>query len=166
MNTIYTWPCATLLPPYRFENVMRKRLVQYFKRQVLVKRQMERAYSENYDSLHAVWQKKMDKFENSIRKRQRDAKYRECFEKIFPELRKRREEKERVAQKLKESPLLPGGLADIQAELNSIEVISLKIKHFFFLLIHPLHKLMQSLKNPQFIHYTLSEKQVKKALSK
>jgi hypothetical protein len=102
---------------------MKKRLIQYFKRQMLVKRQVEKAYSEQYDSLHAVWQKKMDKFENSIRKKQKDAKYRECFEKIFPELRKRREEKERVTQKIKESALIPGGLADIQSEINSIEVI-------------------------------------------
>jgi hypothetical protein len=102
-----------------------------------MRRQAERAYSDKYDSLHVAWQKKMDKFESSVRKRQKDAKYRECFEKIFPELRKRREEKERLAQKQKEAAalLLPSStaadnavaasaLADIQSELNSIEVTS------------------------------------------
>lgn len=82
-----------------FDTVMKRRLVQYFKRQIVIRKQKEKQMIDKYDSLHMVWQKKCDKFENNVRKKQKDAKYREVFEKVFPELRKQREEKERVAQK-------------------------------------------------------------------
>ena len=78
---------------------MKKRLILYFKRQVLIKRQKDKCLSDKYDDLHAIWQKKIDKFENSNRKKQKDAKFREFYEKFFPELRKQREEKERLLQK-------------------------------------------------------------------
>jgi hypothetical protein len=84
-----------------FDTVMRKRLIQYFKRQLVLKKQKEKQMIDKYDSLHMTWQKKCDKFENSSKKKQKDAKYREVFEKVFPELRKQREEKERIAQKQK-----------------------------------------------------------------
>jgi hypothetical protein len=80
---------------------MKKRLINYFKRQLMIKKQREKAFSDKYDSMHGVWLKKVEKTENSVRKKQKDAKYRECYEKTFPELRKRREEKERLAQKQK-----------------------------------------------------------------
>jgi hypothetical protein len=80
---------------------MKRRLVQYFKRQILLKKQKDKLMIDKYDSLHMVWQKKSDRFENSARKKQKDLKYREVFEKIFPELKKQREEKERIAQKQK-----------------------------------------------------------------
>jgi len=67
---------------------MKRRLVQYFKRQILLKKQKDKLMIDKYDSLHMVWQKK-------------SLKYREVFEKIFPELKKQREEKERIAQKQK-----------------------------------------------------------------
>ena len=54
---------------------------------------------DEYDSLHAEWQREVDKVENNARKKQKDAKCREFYEKIFPELRKQREEKERLIQK-------------------------------------------------------------------
>ena len=41
------------------------------------------------------WQKKVDRSENSKRRKDREAKSRELYEKIFPELRKQREDKER-----------------------------------------------------------------------
>lgn len=78
---------------------MKKRLILYFKRQVLLKKQKDKALSDKYDDLHTIWQKKIDKFENSSRKKQKDAKFREFYEKFFPELRKQREEKERLVQK-------------------------------------------------------------------
>ena len=55
--------------------------------------------------MHLAWQKKVEKFEGSVRKKQKDIKCRECYEKIFPELRKKREERERLIQKHKEASL-------------------------------------------------------------
>lgn len=42
-----------------------------------------------------AWTKKAERVENSRKRKERDAKARELYEKIFPELRKQREDKER-----------------------------------------------------------------------
>ena len=78
---------------------MRKRLVLYFKRQMMAKRHREKGLGDEYDRLHATWQKKVDRAEHSMKKRQRDAKFRDFYEKFFPELRKQREEKEKALEK-------------------------------------------------------------------
>ena len=80
---------------------MKQRLILFFKRQLTVKKQKEKSLIDQYDTLHTEWQKKVDKLENNSRKKQKDAKYREFYEKVFPELRKAREEKERLVQKQK-----------------------------------------------------------------
>lgn len=109
---------------------MKRRLVQFFKRQILLKKQKEKQLVDKYDSLHVQWQKKCDKFENSVRKKQKDAKYREVFEKVFPELRKQREEKERLLQKQRAVATAAGGsdentvnsVVDASADLKAAEV--------------------------------------------
>lgn len=75
--------------------------MKFFKRQITIKKQRERSLVDNYDTLHTKWQKKVDRFENSIKKRQKDGKSREFYEKVFPEIRKQREERERLIQKQK-----------------------------------------------------------------
>jgi cell division ATPase FtsA len=82
-----------------FDEIMKKRLVLYFKKQILLKKQREKVLSEKYDELFDVWQRKVDKYENSNSKKVRDARTREFYEKVFPEIRKQREEKERLYQK-------------------------------------------------------------------
>jgi len=42
-----------------FDTVMKRRLVQYFKRQILLKKQKDKLMIDKYDSLHMVWQKKV-----------------------------------------------------------------------------------------------------------
>ena len=64
-----------------------------------MKRKMEKVYSEKYDELFGKWQKDVEKNENIIRKKQTYVKQRECYEKLFPELRKQREERERQFNK-------------------------------------------------------------------
>lgn len=78
---------------------MKKRLTKYFKRQQLLSRQREKFLIQKYDDLHLDWQTNLDKSECIQKKKQKDAKNREFFEKFFPELRKQREERERSAQK-------------------------------------------------------------------
>ena len=51
--------------------------------------------TETYTKMMASWSKKIEKFENSKRRKEREAKARELYEKIFPEIRKLREDKER-----------------------------------------------------------------------
>lgn len=81
--------------------MMKKRLIKFFKRQILIKKQREKSLVDNFDELHFKWQKKVDRFENSCKKKQKDNKSREFYEKVFPELRKQREERERLIQKQK-----------------------------------------------------------------
>ena len=73
-------------------------MVEYFK-----KAQAERERNENemvvtYSKLAARWNKKVDRVEKSRKRQEREAKCREMYEKMFPELRKQREDKERDAR--------------------------------------------------------------------
>ena len=49
--------------------------------------------TETYARMMATWSKKVERMENSKKRREREAKARELYEKIFPELRKQREDK-------------------------------------------------------------------------
>ncbi|RMZ98527.1 nuclear receptor corepressor 1-like [Brachionus plicatilis] len=82
-----------------FDTVMKKRLMKYFKRQQLLNRQREKYLIEKYDGMHVEWQNSLDNLECVQKKRQKESKSREFYEKIFPELRKQREERERSVQK-------------------------------------------------------------------
>lgn len=48
-----------------------------------------------YSKLMQEWLRKVDKVESSTKRKVKEAKNREFFEKVFPELRKQREDKER-----------------------------------------------------------------------
>ncbi len=75
--------------------MFKKRLVDYFKRRTEQREGRERYLTETYAKLQAAWAKKVERVENTKRRREREAKSRELYEKIFPELRKQREDKER-----------------------------------------------------------------------
>lgn len=62
-------------------------------------------------------EEKVDKVENSVKKKQKDVRFREFYEKVFPELRKQREEKERMLQKQRATAAAAAAAA---AEINSI----------------------------------------------
>ncbi|KFB43487.1 AGAP004734-PA-like protein [Anopheles sinensis] len=51
--------------------------------------------TERYAQLSQDWTKRVDKMEASAKRKAKEAKNREFFEKVFPELRKQREDKER-----------------------------------------------------------------------
>lgn len=52
--------------------------------------------TERYDQLMQSWVKRVERLENNAKRRAKDAKTREFFEKVFPELKKQREDKERI----------------------------------------------------------------------
>ncbi len=54
-----------------------------------------RYLSARYDTLRAVWLKRVERWENKPAKRVKDEKHREVFERTFAELKKQREERER-----------------------------------------------------------------------
>ena len=70
-------------------------MVERFKKRNEDKEARERYMTETYTKMMATWSKKVEKVENSKRRKEREAKARELYEKIFPEIRKLREDKER-----------------------------------------------------------------------
>ena len=79
----------------RNHTYFKRTLVERFKKRNEEKEARERYMTETYTKMMATWSKKCDKIENSKRRKEREAKARELYEKIFPEIRKLREDKER-----------------------------------------------------------------------
>ena len=57
--------------------------------------QRSQELADKYARLSADWQKRVEKVESSVKRKAREARNRELFEKVFVELRKQREDKER-----------------------------------------------------------------------
>ena len=83
-----------IFPPFSHA-VFKKVLIEHFRKKAEEKDARERYLTDTYAKLSAAWNKKVERVENSRKRKERDAKSRELYEKIFPELRKQREDKER-----------------------------------------------------------------------
>ena len=70
-------------------------MIEHLRNEYNERRGRENYLANVYACQLASWAKKVERFENSAKKRAKDAKSRETFEKVFPELRKQREDKER-----------------------------------------------------------------------
>ncbi|KAH9490196.1 hypothetical protein Btru_049405 [Bulinus truncatus] len=93
---LYHQPSDT---PVYHENIkkhkeFRARLILHLKRRHQARRIRERYLTERYDQLMQSWLKKTEKTENNSKRKAKEAKMREFYEKIFPEIKKLREEKE------------------------------------------------------------------------
>jgi len=73
-------------------------LVHYFKIRQKEKQRRDEYLTKTYANLSVDWVRSIEKIENSPKKKAQEAKKRELFEKIFPELRKQREDKERFSR--------------------------------------------------------------------
>jgi nuclear receptor co-repressor 2 len=65
-------------------------------KQRLAKHEKEVALCKKYDSYVSDWKKRLEKAENSSKRKARDLKSRDLFERTFPELKLRREQQERL----------------------------------------------------------------------
>lgn len=74
---------------------LRPRLLLHFRKLKAERLERETQLAERYSQLAQEWQRRVDRAESSAKRRAKDAKNREFFEKVFPELRKQREDKER-----------------------------------------------------------------------
>ena len=70
-------------------------MIDHFRKKAEEKDARERYLTDTYVKLSAAWNKRVERAENNRKRKERDAKSRELYEKIFPELRKQREDKER-----------------------------------------------------------------------
>ncbi|XP_046570749.1 LOW QUALITY PROTEIN: uncharacterized protein LOC124278997 [Haliotis rubra] len=80
--------------------VFKKRLILHLKKRNQARKIRERYLTERYDQLMQRWLKKMERLENNAKRKAKDAKMREFYEKIFPEIKKSREDKERFASRV------------------------------------------------------------------
>ncbi|ESO04616.1 hypothetical protein HELRODRAFT_111638 [Helobdella robusta] len=73
-------------------------LISYIKKKKHLENSRDRYLCRMYDKLSDSWFKRLEKIESNPKKKVKDAKVREIFEKVFPDLRKKREDKERLAR--------------------------------------------------------------------
>lgn len=73
----------------------KRKLLEYFKKRHAEKHTRNQYVTETYSKLMQEWLRKVDKIESSTKRKMKEAKNREFFEKVFLELRKQREYKER-----------------------------------------------------------------------
>lgn len=94
---IYNQPSDTSIyhDNKRKHQTFKRRLLEYFKKRHSEKESRESYLTQTYSKLMQEWLRKVDKIESSQKKKAKEAKNREFFEKVFPELRKQREDKER-----------------------------------------------------------------------
>lgn len=79
----------------RRHQTFKRRLLDYFKKRHAEKESRETYLTQTYSKLMQEWLRKVDKIESSQKRKAKETKNREFFEKVFPELRKQREDKER-----------------------------------------------------------------------
>ncbi|KAK1138340.1 nuclear receptor corepressor 2-like isoform X3 [Acipenser oxyrinchus oxyrinchus] len=104
----------------KINQAMRKKLILYFKRRNHARKQWEQKFCQRYDQLMEAWEKKVDRIENNPRRRAKDSKVREYYEKQFPEIRKQRELQERMQRVGQRSGGLSTSAARSEHEVSEI----------------------------------------------
>ncbi|KRT86345.1 hypothetical protein AMK59_1175, partial [Oryctes borbonicus] len=94
---IYNQPsdAPVYLENKRKQLAYKRRLLEYFKKRHVEKDTRNSHLIVTYSKMMQEWHRKVDKTESSSKRKTKEAKNREFFEKVFPELRKQREDKER-----------------------------------------------------------------------
>lgn len=67
-------------------------------------RQRELTLRSNYDSMYAAWQSRLERFEKLPKRKDRQARRRELYEKQFAELRKQRQDAEQLERLTSRQP--------------------------------------------------------------
>lgn len=112
---------------------MKTRLVLRLRKEHVNRSTIHRESSRTYARLVQEWHRKVEKLESTQKRKTKDAKNREFFEKVFPELRKQREDKERfnrVGARIKSE----ADLEEIMDGLQEQEVFK-KNKFFFTMML-------------------------------
>ncbi|XP_075417135.1 nuclear receptor corepressor 1 isoform X5 [Tenrec ecaudatus] len=100
--------------------VMRKKLILFFKRRNHARKQREQKICQRYDQLMEAWEKKVDRIENNPRRKAKESKTREYYEKQFPEIRKQREQQERFQRVGQRGAGLSATVARSEHEISEI----------------------------------------------
>ncbi|CAB1456003.1 unnamed protein product [Pleuronectes platessa] len=100
--------------------VMRKKLILFFKRRNHARKQKEQKICQRYDQLMEAWEKKVDRMENNPRRKAKDGRTREYYERQFPEIRKQREQQERFQRVGQRGTGLSATIARSEHEISEI----------------------------------------------
>ncbi|KAK2580262.1 hypothetical protein KPH14_012513 [Odynerus spinipes] len=79
----------------KHQTCMRAKLIGRLRREHAERASLHRQQSQSYAVLVQEWHRKVERLEATQKRKSKEAKNREFFEKVFPELRKQREDKER-----------------------------------------------------------------------
>uniref|UniRef100_A0A8C2WX91 Nuclear receptor corepressor 1 n=1 Tax=Cyclopterus lumpus TaxID=8103 RepID=A0A8C2WX91_CYCLU len=100
--------------------VMRKKLILFFKRRNHARKQREQKICQRYDQLMEAWEKKVERMENNPRRKAKDGRTREYYERQFPEIRKQREQQERFQRVGQRGTGLSATIARSEHEISEI----------------------------------------------
>ncbi|ESO97859.1 hypothetical protein LOTGIDRAFT_104300, partial [Lottia gigantea] len=99
--------------------VFKNRLILHLKKRHQARRIREKYLTERYDQLMQAWLKKIERIENNAKRKAKEAKSREFYEKLFPEIKKAREDRERFQSRVGTRGSI-AGYARTDAELEQI----------------------------------------------
>ncbi|XP_076867753.1 nuclear receptor corepressor 1 isoform X2 [Brachyhypopomus gauderio] len=100
--------------------VMRKKLILFFKRRNHARKQREQKICQRYDQLMEAWEKKVERLENNPRRKAKESRTREYYERQFPEIRKQREQQERFQRVGQRGTGLSATIARSEHEISEI----------------------------------------------
>uniref|UniRef100_A0A2K5BZ64 Nuclear receptor corepressor 1 n=1 Tax=Aotus nancymaae TaxID=37293 RepID=A0A2K5BZ64_AOTNA len=122
VSPLYNQPSDTKVyhENIKTNQVMRKKLILFFKRRNHARKQREQKICQRYDQLMEAWEKKVDRIENNPRRKAKESKTREYYEKQFPEIRKQREQQERFQRVGQRGAGLSATIARSEHEISEI----------------------------------------------
>uniref|UniRef100_A0A671RQ42 Nuclear receptor corepressor 1-like n=1 Tax=Sinocyclocheilus anshuiensis TaxID=1608454 RepID=A0A671RQ42_9TELE len=100
--------------------MMRKKLILFFKRRNHARKQREQKICQRYDELMTEWEKKVERMENNPRRKAKESRTREYYERQFPEIRKQREQQERFQRVGQRGTGLSATIARSEHEISEI----------------------------------------------
>ncbi|MGH0171703.1 UNVERIFIED_CONTAM: hypothetical protein FKN15_076838 [Acipenser sinensis] len=103
-----------------WNQLMRKKLILFFKRRNHARKQREQNICQRYDQLMDAWEKKLERIENNPRRKAKESRTREYYERQFPEIRKQREQQERFQRVGQRGTGLSATIARSEHEISEI----------------------------------------------
>ena len=130
---LYNQPSDTLIyqenqTKYR---AIKVKLVIMLRKERAARAALNHRQSTSYATVVQEWHRKVEKLESAQKRKTKEAKNREFFEKVFPELRKQREDKERI-NRVGSRIRSEADLEEIMDGLQEQEVTSAKCRTIFY----------------------------------
>lgn len=115
--------CQNIIEKHK---IFKEKLVQHLRAKKMENTKDQNETAEKYSFLSQEWNKKVEKLETTIKRKTKEAKNREFFEKVFPELRKQREDKERfnrVGSRIKSEADVEEIIDGLQEQVSNKKVL-------------------------------------------